>query len=953
MESERSKVKEDISKEVTALWYTNVDGLMSKRLEVEEVLKNEKPDIMVLCETKWRNEWGDPELGMGKYNCINRNRKGKEGGGVIVMIDINIRVVKVEISQSKAEMIKVVVKEKNGKERLYVGVYVPPFTNAWNRLEYNEMIEDVMRELNELVTRGKDVVLIGDFNCRRVNWEDGTNEGGEDSYSGRLLSWSMENLMTQWIDCETRVREGSLPAKLDLLFTSDSEAVEDISYECPLGKSDHVVVKVKVGMELQRSNEEHRQERFRYNRADYDKMRKYFEEVDWSKFKGLTEIEEKWEEFLRIYNKAVERYVPRGEKNCVVGKEWYNARCTNARKCKMKKWNKWREVKSDENWRHYVEARNKSVRINREERYNYEKRIMDKCKSDPKMFYRHVNFKMKKREGISSLEVEGVVYDKAGEMSEVMNKCFQKVFTEEGEFERPRENLEMGVLREVGVHKSEVGKLMEDLDANKAPGPDGVSNWILKECKEQLVDKIYDLVSMSLDMSKLPKDWKRANIVPIYKGGKRSNPLNYRPVSLTSVVGKMCERVVKDAWMKYLEDRKILTARQFGFVSGSSCTSNLLSFYSRVIEEVQERDGWVDGVYLDLKKAFDTVPHKRLLWKIAHSGGVGGKLLNWMEDYLTDREMRTVIRNERSSWLKVTSGVPQGSVLGPVMFGVYVNDMVEGIDSYINLFADDAKVMRRVKDEDDCRKLQEDLGKIDEWSKIWKMNFNLGKCKVMEFGKSSKRVHWDYRMGGVSLEKSKEEVDLGVTVTEGLTPEKHINKITGEVNNLLRRVKMAFAYIDIDMMKKLIVSLVRPRLEYAATVWSPHLKKDIRKLERVQRAATKLVPELRDLGYEERLDRMQIPSLEIRRERGDLINVFRMVNGLERIGGELLKLDRGTTRGHGKKLRKDRCLRDVKKFSFPYRIVDVWNGLPATVVSAKSISKFKTELDRTRYRGGA
>ena len=140
-----------------------------------------------------------------------------------------------------------------------------------------------MRELNELGTLGKEVVIIGDFNCKKVNWEERTNEGGEESYGGRLLSWSMENLMTQWISCETRMREGSVPARLDLLFTSDSETVENIIYECPLGKSDHVVVKVKLGVGLQRLNEEHRQVRLRYNKADYEKMRKYFEEVDWKK----------------------------------------------------------------------------------------------------------------------------------------------------------------------------------------------------------------------------------------------------------------------------------------------------------------------------------------------------------------------------------------------------------------------------------------------------------------------------------------------------------------------------------------------------------------------------------------------------------------------------------------------------------------------------------------------
>ncbi len=219
----------------------------------------------------------------------------------------------------------------------------------------------------------------------------------------------------------------------------------------------------------------------------------------------------------------------------------------------------------------------------------------------------------------------------------------------------------------------------------------------------------------------MPKDWKRANIVPIYKGGNRDNSMNYRPVSLISVVGKMCERIVKDAWTKYLEDSNVLTSCQFGFRKGHSCSANLLSFYSRVVDIVQERNGWVDSIYLDLKKAFDKVPHKRLLWKIKNYGGIGGRLLNWMGDYLDEREMRTVIRNRNSAWLKVTSGVPQGSVLGPVMFGIYVNDLEDGIDSYINLFADDAKLMRKVESEDDCKKLQEDLKKVEEWSRYWKM----------------------------------------------------------------------------------------------------------------------------------------------------------------------------------------------------------------------------------------
>ena len=163
---------------------------------------------------------------------------------------------------------------------------------------------------------------------------------------------------------------------------------------------------------------------------------------------------------------------------------------------------------------------------------------------------------------------------------------------------------------------------------------------------------------------------------------------------------------------------------------------------------------------------------------------------------------------------------------------------------------------------------------------------------------------------------------------------------------------MAFSYFDVDMMKKLISSMIRPRLEYAATVWSPHTKQNIREVERVQTAATKMVPELRELSYDERLKRLELPTLESRRERGDLISVYKMVNGMDRIGEDLLKLDTGGTRGHGRKLKKERCLRDIKKYSFPHRVVNAWNGLEEDVVNAISVHKFKAELDKLRSRDG-
>ena len=235
-----------------------------------------------------------------------------------------------------------------------------------------------------------------------------------------------------------------------------------------------------------------------------------------------------------------------------------------------------------------------------------------------------------------------------------------------------------------------------------------------KKCREQLVEPIWNVINSSLKEGKVPREWKRANIIPIYKGGKKTEPLNYRPVSLTSVVSKICEVIIKQQWVKYLEEDKIVTNNQYGFRKGRSCVTNLLSFYTRVIDVVDNRDGWVDAVYLDIKKAFDKVPHKRLLWKLEHIGGLKGKLLKWMGDYLKGREMRTVIRDNYSSWSGVTSGVPQGSVLAPIMFQIYINDMQEGLNSYINLFADDAKLLRVIKSQADCIELQRNIDKIHE-----------------------------------------------------------------------------------------------------------------------------------------------------------------------------------------------------------------------------------------------
>ena len=229
----------------------------------------------------------------------------------------------------------------------------------------------------------------------------------------------------------------------------------------------------------------------------------------------------------------------------------------------------------------------------------------------------------------------------------------------------------------------------------------------------------------------------------------------------------------------------------------------------------------------------------------------------------------------------------------------------------------------------------------------------LKKCHVIEGGVGKRRPHWEYRLGNSIVERSEKEKDLGIIVKGDLSSGDHINKIVGETYGLLNKIKIAFNYMDEEMLTKIIKSMVRPRLEYAAVVWSPHLKKHIKKLERVQRAATRLVPELRAFSYEERLLTLGLTTLKKRRERGDMIMMFKCVRGIERVDrANFLVRDEGRTRGHSYKVKKGRCRADVRKHRFPYRCIDKWNQLEEEVVCAGNIHMFKERLDKSETGNG-
>jgi hypothetical protein len=373
----------------------------------------------------------------------------------------------------------------------------------------------------------------------------------------------------------------------------------------------------------------------------------------------------------------------------------------------------------------------------------------------------------------------------------------------------------------------------------------------------------------------------------------------------------------------------------------------------------------VDEILLDFAKAFDLVPHGRLAHKLK-GYGVDDGILRWIGAFLADRRQRVVLGGEFSSWVDVLSGVPQGSVLGPLLFVVYINDMPDGLLNISKLFADDSKILAIVEDRFSSERLQGDLDKVCEWARDWRMRLNVGKCKVIHYGKDNGRIKYfmDDGCGNrVGLESSGIERDLGVHFSSDLSWDKHIGMVVAKANRMLGMLRKTFVSRDLRLWGNLYVSLVRPHLEYAVQVWNPTHRKNIEVLEKVQRRATRLPVGLRTLRYEERLSRMGLTTLEERRVRGDLIQMFKVAKCIEDVGWVVPPLFRrdgsvcglaGYLRGHGfcysresfpSRVRNG-CARavSIRHDFFLNRLAPIWNGLPSSAVDAPSLNVFKERL---------
>ena len=403
------------------------------------------------------------------------------------------------------------------------------------------------------------------------------------------------------------------------------------------------------------------------------------------------------------------------------------------------------------------------------------------------------------------------------------------------------------------------------------------------------------------------------------------------------------EKLIKGRITDHLNANSLINDSQHGFTAGRSCLTNLVTFLESLTFHVDQGLP-VDVLYLDFSKAFDKVPHQRLISKLrAH--GIGPEISRWIENWLTDRKQRVTIKGTQSPRTSDTSGVPQGSVLGPTLFTIYINDIDENIKSRILKFADDTKLMAPVSNQEQITELQEDLASAFHWAGKWQMEFNPGKCKCVHFGHANPKH--EYTMGAQKIAHSTEEKDLGVVINQTLSPSHHIATCVSRANRIVGLIKRTYENKSKRNIIALYKSLVRPHLEYCIQEWRPHNQKDIDNLEGVQRRMTKMINGIGGDEYNLRLSKTKLLSLEMRRLRSDLIEVFKIMHNLEGVKREDFFQLRTATgrRGHSLTILKQHCRLNVRKYFFTHRVVDTWNKLSEATVNSKTVNNFKNQID--------
>lgn len=926
----------------------------TKKAEFHNFLEAHSPDIVAICETKLHDGILNSEVFPSDYTVFRKDRAKKAtaltcGGGVAILVRNSLSVRRIKLPTSvTAEIVAVNVKCPWRAKPFFLFCCYRPDEHDRNVIRDLPIALSQVRHVDQ-----SDIIVLGDFNARDIVWASNNDDvlpHAPSAISSRLLDVFESFNLEQHVHEATRISI-STSSCLDLVL-SNGPLIGDLNV-VP-GTSDHEAISFQL--RIQRPHLQAPGKAFHvYRKADWDKIRSKLNEFSESCFFSSNPLErsvdENWNMLKTKIYLLVSEHVPSNSSSKSKSLPWLNPgvkrminRQNRAKKKAMK-------TKAPADWEKYRTARKQSKRATNASQKRFLEKLSVEASEQPKTFWNYIHNVKNERTSIPPLNPEGggnfAVTDRQKCTS--LNEQYAKEFVDEisevpiFEIDIP-EVMEPPVVCPMGVLKQ-----LREQNPHKSQGPDSIHPSLLKHCSSALAPILSCIFNQSLTNGEIPDDWLKANVCPIFKKGEKSNPANYRPISLTSCICKIFEHILVSNIMYHMESNHLLTDRQHGFRRNHSCEGQLIS----VLQDWQtildrKSHSRVDAVFLDFSKAFDKVPHERLLHKLS-AYGIQGQTLTWIRAFLTNRKQRVVINNETSDWISVTSGVPQGTVLGPCLFLCFINDILSDISCNISLFADDCLVYQEIENSDDYNVLQNDLNMLGEWSQKWLLPFNVSKCVTLTLHHQKVPiVPPSYQLLNESIPSATCTKYLGVTIDSSLSWSAHIKNISASASQVLGLIRRNFGKCTSKARELLYTSLVRSKLEYSSAAWDPYLGCDINTLERVQNRGARFIAQ--DYRHTTSVSSLKhdlgLPPLESRRRQRRLLTFWDYQHNRLGINNlpELLPPRREGTRlasNHDKVIAQPYSPRSMYlRQSYLYRTIGEWNSLESNIAEAPNRNAF-------------
>ncbi len=867
---------------------------------------------------------------------------------------INItRLEDIEPPESEIMCLEFQIPNKTNKFVLLCVCYRPGDKNI---IDFSSDLQDIYD-----YTSGKgyyNFMCIGDFNCKNSDFCSTDTSNIE----GRILKAVLDsNGLSQLINFPTRFDvENGRSSCLDYVITNNINFVTNIESYGPIANSDHIPISFQINAKIPKSKNFTRHV-WNFKRGDFDKLNRKLSEYHWDTIFTLQDLDEIVEMWTDIFLKLARECIPYMEVTIRPSDLPY---LTTELRSKIRKrdrlFKQWTRTKIDHHREIYKTVRNDTTLSLRNARDAYIKQQCDSLELDSSNanWWTTVKklccFKNMSNTIAPLVNSQGLLVYDAEVKADIFNEFYAGISTiENNDDQIPSNNIANGPLLEnITILQNDVYELLSKLKLNKATGPDNIGNTLLRRCAPSISPVLTRIFNLSLSLGKFPKSWKIANIVPLHKKGSVHDYKMYRPVSLLPCVSKVFEKLIFKEVYLHLRRNNILSEFQSGFTPGDSTINQLIHINDMILKSLDNFND-VIGCFLDLTRAFDTVWHKGLLYKLDKYGirdhMYGSKIFSWFESYLTNRGHRVTIDGKKSSVRYINAAVPQGSVLGPLLFLVYINDVTMDIESDIFLFADDTSIFSSGKDTPRlAQKINSDLNKIALWARRWKITINPTKTVSMLFTKKTNpNKNFQIKLNNEIIKLSEHHKHLGLWLTTNLTWKKHIAEVATKGRKRLGCIQKHKYRLNRKSLELLYLTFVRPVLEYGSVLYDSANQEDLDILDDIEKEALRIITGARRrCNLEALYGEFKWPDLEKRREIQKIATLGKII--IKKFPNYLVR-DLPTFYSTARNVRKNtfaipRSIHDYYTKSFVPASVELWNSLSTELRCINSYKALKARL---------